>query len=86
MRPDGVGSEAQGKKKGERREKNFLEATRWHLKHGALTLSNSSKANLQAEKRSCDAWMVQVGVLFVQEAQAGMRPEWRPLVFGPHAG
>lgn len=47
----------------------------------------SSKADLQAEKGSCHAWMVQVGVLFVQEAQAGgcdLKCDlWS---FGPHTG
>jgi hypothetical protein len=55
MRPSGVGSEAPVKKGGRRKKRRFARSTRWRLKHEALTVSNSGKADFQAEKGSCHA-------------------------------
>jgi hypothetical protein len=51
-------------------------------KHGALTLSNSSKADLHAEKGSCHAWIGPGGcVICPRGTSGGMRPDcdlWPP--------
>jgi hypothetical protein len=50
---------------------DFLGATRWCNKQRALTLSDSAKADLQTEKGSCPAWVVQLDVFICSRDARG---------------